>query len=273
MKKLLLLLALIFFASAGCKEKKQADYTVLGVYTPYQGYMEKLNGKVETVTETNFWAIPEGETFVKGRKMTSKELDSLNYTGDFTAKFDETGNIISCTWYDENKKMLSKWEITRKDDMTGKADYTFKDTVRFYDKLKFDSKGDIIELEEYNAKADTLLQKTTGEKSMNGDTITYINYNNKNELRNKGLFIYNDKGLFQGYQVYDKDGNYRGGDELTYDDKGDISGIKFFDKDKKVTAENTFINNLDAKGNPVISICKDATGFVIITERVYSYFE
>lgn len=273
MKKLSLLLALVLLAAASCKEKKQADFTLLGAYTPYQGYMEKLNGKVETVTETNFWAIPEGETFTKGKKMTSKELDSLNYTGDFTAKFDKAGNLISCTWYDENKTMLSKWEITRNDNMTGKADYTFKDTVRFHDKLKFDSKGDIIELEEYNTKTDTLIQRVTAEKSMKGDTITYMSFNKNNELSNKGLFIFNDKGLFRGYELYDRNGNYRGGDELTYDDNGTISGIKFLDKDKKVTAENTFINRLDAKGNPVSSICKDAAGFVIVTERVYTYFE
>ena len=62
MKKLIFLLALIVFAVASCKEKKPADYTRLGNFTPYQTYMEKLNGKVETVAEKGYWAVPEGDT-------------------------------------------------------------------------------------------------------------------------------------------------------------------------------------------------------------------
>jgi ATP-dependent exoDNAse (exonuclease V) alpha subunit len=273
MKKLILFLAVTLFAVGGCKEKKQADYTILGFYTPYSGYMERLNGKVETVTETNYWAVPEGETFVKGKKMTSKELDSLNYTGDFTARFDEAGDLVSCTWYDENKKMLAKWEITKENNMMNRAEYTSDDTLRYYHKLKCDSEGDIIESEVYNAAADTLMWKGIAEKSVNGDTVTYKYFDNKGELNRKVLDIYNDKGLFQGYQSYDKDGNYLGSDELIYDENGKGTGIKFFDKDKNTTAANIFINEYDAKGNWIKTICKDEKGFTIIGERVYTYFE
>jgi hypothetical protein len=273
MKRLIILLAFVLIAAAGCKEKKPADYTRLGYYTPYQGLMEKLTGKVETVTETNFWAIPEGETFVKGKKMTSQELDSLNYMGDFTARFDEAGDIVSCTWYDENKNVLAKWEITKENNMMSGAEYTFNDTVRYYHKLKCDRDGDLSEAEIYNALADTLIRKGITEKSHTGDTITYIYFDNKGELFRKVLDIYDKKGLLQGYQSYDKDGNYLGGNEVVYDENGQMKNIKFFDKDKIVTAGNTFINEYDAKGNWIKSICKDDKGFTVISERVYTYFE
>lgn len=273
MKKLLFLLVLVFLAAASCKEKKTADYTILGMYTPYDGYMEKLNGKVKSITETNFWAIPEGETFVKGAKVTARQLDSLNYTGDFIARYDESGDIVSCTWIDENQNVRYKWEITKENNLMSGAKYTYNDTVRYYNKLKCDATGELIEGEVYNALTDTLMQKAIMEKNLAGDTVTYKYFNYKGELRNKVFYIYNTAGQLLGYQSYDKDGNYRGGDELTYDENGKISGIKFFDKDKNVTAENSFVSQLDAKGNPVSTICKDAKGFVLITERVYTYFD
>ncbi len=43
MKKLILSVALVIFAAAACREKKPAEFTRLGFYTPYQGYMEKLS--------------------------------------------------------------------------------------------------------------------------------------------------------------------------------------------------------------------------------------
>lgn len=266
-------MVLIVFATTGCKEKTPPDITVLGFYTPYQAYMEKLNGKVEAVTETNYWAVPEGETFVKGAKMTSKELDSIQYTGDFTARFDEAGDLVSCTYLDENSKVLSKWEIVKENDVMVKAQYTLNDTIRRYDKLKCNPEGEIMGGEVFNAVADTLVQSITGEKSVKGDTVKYQYFNFKGEARNKVLYIYGSSGQLLGFQSYDKDGNYMGGDEVTYDDKGELAGIKFFDKDKNITAENTFTNQYDTKGNPTSTICKDSNGFTVICVRVYTYFK
>lgn len=273
MKKLVFLFLVIVFAVAGCKNKKQAEYTVLGYYTPYQMYMEKLNGKVEKVIETNYWAVPDGESYKKGDKMTRKELDSLNYTGDFEATFDEAGDLVSCAIMDENKKIVYKWELTKENNMLARANYTYDDTLRTYQNLKCDEDGDIIEAATFRAVVDTLLNSWVTESNTRGDTVLYKVFNYKGEPTYKTLFLYNDLEQFIGYQGYDKDGNYSGGNELKYDDLGKVSEITFYNKDKEPATGNNFINEYDSRGNWVNVICKDKKGFAIIGEREYKYFE
>lgn len=258
---------------AGCKNKKQVVFTVLGVFTPYQMNMEKLNGKVEKVIETNYWTVPDTESFKKGDKMTKKVLDSLNYTGDFEATFDEAGDLVSCAIMDENKKIDNKWELTKENNILVRANYTYNDTLRRYQKLKCDKNGDIIEYASFKAVVDTLLERWVVERNTRGDTVIYKVINYKGELIFKALFLYNDLEQFIGYQGYDKDGNYSGGNESKYDDLGKVSELIFYNKDKKPTSENNFINEYDSKGNWVKQICKDKKGFAIIGERVYKYFE
>jgi len=273
MKKLVLLFLAIVFSVAGCKNKKQIDFTELGVFTPYQLNTERLNGNVEKVIETNYWAVPDGESFKKGDKMTKKELDSLNYTGDFEAKFDEAGDLVSCSILDENKKINSKWELTKENNILVRANYTKNDTLRNYKKLKCDKNGDIIEYAGFKAGVDTLLDRWVVERNTSGDTVLYKVFNYKGELTIKALFLYNGMGQFIGYQGYGQDGSYNGGNENKYDNMGNLSKLIFYNKDKEATSENSFINEYDSKGNWIKQICKDKKGFVIIGEREYKYFD
>jgi hypothetical protein len=272
MKKLAYLLLVIVFA-AGCKNKQQTDFTIIGEFTPYQTNLEKLNGKVEKVTEINYWAVPDGESFKKGAKMTKKQLDSLGYTGDFEATYNKAGHVVSCAMLDENKKIANIWEINMESDILARANYTSKDTLRIYQKLKYDKFGNMAEAAIFNAKGDTLIERWVGERSSKGDTVIYNIFNYKGDLGTKYLLLYNDLKQFLGYQAYDKDGNYTGGNQTKYDNLGVMSELVYFDKDKKPLTGNIFINEYDSRGNWVKQICKDKKGFTIIGERVYKYFE
>jgi soluble cytochrome b562 len=272
MKKLAYLLLVIVFA-AGCKNKQQTDFTIIGEFTPYQTNMEKLIGKVEKVTEINYWAVPDGESFKKGAKMTKKQLDSLGYTGDFEATFDNAGRILSCATLDENKKITSLWAITRESEILATANFTSKDTLRLYEKVKYDKDRNMIEATDYRSGVDTLLERWVGEKSAKGDTIVYKQLNHKGEVEFKYVLLYNDLKQFLGFQGYDKDGKYMSGNATKFDNMGKMSELVYFDKDKKPLTENIFINEYDSRGNWVKQICKDKKGFTIIGERVYKYFE
>jgi hypothetical protein len=273
MKKLVYFLLVIVFAAAGCKNKPLSDFTMLGEFTPYQSNLEKLIGNVEKVTEINYWAVPDGESFKKGDKMTQKQLDSLGYTGDYEATFDKAGHVLSCAMLDENKKIINIWEITRESEFLARANYTSKDTLRSYQKVIYDKNGEMIEAATFKAGADTLLNRWVSERSAKGDTIIYKVYNYKGEQIFKYLLCYNDLKQFLGFQGYDKDGNYNSGNEIKYDNMGKMSELAYYDKDKKITSENIFINEYDSRGNWVKQICKDKKGFAIIGERVYKYFE
>ena len=273
MKKFSCFLLVIVFVTAACQTRKQVEYTVLGNYTPYQAYMEKLNGKVEKVVETNYWAIPEGNSYKKGNKLTQKELDSLGYIGDFTASFDMTGDLLSCIGMDEAQKTVFKWELIKESNKLAIANFTFHDTLRYYDKLQCDENGDVISGSRFRAKLDTLLQSWIVKRNIKGDTISYNVSNYKGLPTNRMIFLYNNSKQFIGFESYNEDGNYTGGNELKYNDLGKISTVIFYDKEKKPDAENDFIQEFDSKGNWIKGICKDTKGFVTFAERVYTYFE
>jgi hypothetical protein len=272
MKKLVYLFLVIVFV-AGCKNKKEVVFTEIGLFTPYQTNVERLKGKVEKVIEINYWAVPDGESFKKGEKMTKKELDSLNYTGDYEATFDQVGDLVSCAIMDENKKVVDKWELIKENNILVRANHTFKDTLRNYRKFTCDNNGDIIEHASFRAGVDTLIERWVVERNPGGDTIIYNIFNNKGEQTYKVLFLYNDLKQFTGYQGYDKDGNYNGGNEIRYDNLGSASALVFYNKDKVSSVENTYVNEYDSRGNWIKQICKDKKGFAIIGVREYKYFE
>lgn len=273
MKNFILLSVLIVASLAGCTEKKPAVYTVLGDYTPYESYMEKLNGRIASVVETNFWAVADGETFIKGAKMTQAQLDSLGYTGDFEAKFDTTGNLVSCAGMDEKMKTIWKWELTKVNDISVKTTYTVLDTLRGRQKLDCNPAGDIIKISQYPGDTDTLYNWASVNYTPDRDTVLYQWYNYKSEPTTRTLKLYNESGLHTGYQSYDKEGNYLGGSELKYGDLQVSSEITFFNKNKEPASKNIFTYEFDKAGNWVRVICKDDKGFTIIGERVYTYFD
>jgi len=272
MKKIVLFIVTFVFTVTICKGQKQVDYTLLGVYTPYQGNMEKLNGKIEKVIEINYWAISDGGLYKKGEKMTKKQLDSLGYTGDFEATFDKEGDLVSCANLDENKKIANKWELMKENNVLVRANYTVNDTLKSYHKLKCDKNGDIIEYDRHRAVPDTLLGRWVVVRNPKGDTLIFKVFNYKGEQTFKTLFLFNDLKLCIGYQGYDKNGKYSGGNEIKFNKQGKLSELIIYDKDKKPTSENAFINEYDSKGNWTKQICKDKKGFVVFGERVYTYY-
>jgi hypothetical protein len=272
MKKIVLFIVAFVFTVTVCKAQKQADYTLLGVYTPYQMNMEKLNGKVEKVVETNYWAIPDAGSYKKGQKMTKNQLDSLGYTGDFEATFDKAGDLVSCAILKENKKIANKWELKKENNVLVKANNTVNDTLKNYDLLKCDKNGNVIEYDNYKATVDTLISRGVVVRTPKGDTLILNVFNYKGDQTYKLLFLFNELKQCTGYQGYNKDNKYSGGSEIKFDKQGKLSELIFYDKDKKPTSENTFINEYDSRGNWVRQICMDKKGFVVIGERVYKYY-
>ena len=268
MKRLIILLALVLFAAAGCKEKKPADYTRLGFYTQYQTYMEKLNGKVESVTEKGYWGIPEGDTYVKGAGVTKKELDSLGYTYDYKAIFDADGDLVSSTTYDENGDVIDTWRLFKDNGLLARSEYTSDDTVRYKQVITCDAEGNPVLYEGYNALADTLTQKIKVEGSFLNDTMTVEYFNYKGDPGTKILLMFNDQGLLTRVEYYGKDGTPGSSYDLAYNDKGFNSEFTGYDKDKVLKTKTSSTYEYDEKGNWIKGIFKDDKGFTIICERV-----
>ena len=273
MKKLTIILVLCLFAAAGCKEEKPADYTRLSFFTPYQTYMEKLNGKVESVTEKGYWAVPEGESYIKGARITLAELDSIGYTNDFKAVFDADGDLVSSTTFDENEDVIDVWNMIKENNLLVRTEYISDDTVRYYQVVTSDAEGNPFLYEYYNALADTLVRKDEITGLETNDTTIWQYYNFKGEPGTKYLLVFNDAGLLTTRQAILKDGTNGSSYALSYNEMGFQSEATFYDKDKNVRSHTLSSYEYDDKGNWVKVICKDDKGFTVIGERTYTYFD
>ena len=274
MKKLIILFGVFLVAIAGCKDKKTVDFTWLGDASPYNILQDKLKGKVASVTEKSYWAIPKGDKFTKGAKMTRKELDSLAATYDFKAEYDADGFMLSCVTTDENGKTIGKWNMTKTGNEAGREEYRSNDTLKRYVNVRYNDKGRAVLYEVFNAMADTLLQKIEFTGRDHNDTTIIKYLNPRGEVTMQGFEIKNDMGLTVSAEEYGPDGSYRGGMQMKYNDKGFLSELNSLDPGKNI-AETYFITyEYDDHGNWVTGIwttSSDSTA--IYSERVYTYFE
>jgi hypothetical protein len=267
----LILFSVIVIMIAGCKNTP-VEFTLLGDYTPYNRYPEKISGRVKELIENNYWAIPQGGTFIKGNKMTVRERDSLPWTNDFTAFFDDKGGLISCTLTDEDSKSLSRWELSRDNNNQTIAKFITNDTVRNWRKLNFDAKGNLTEILQYREGNDTVLSRCSAKTSLKKDTIELWWYNNKNAPISKHVFIYDGNGQFFRTEAYDHEGVFRAAVDAQYNNKGKVSELIFYNRNKEIIAEDYFTYEYDNKGNWVKAIVKNQKGKVVIEERTYTYF-
>lgn len=275
MKKLILLFFVFAILMAiGCRKDKPAELTILGEYTPYDFFPEKMSGKVEKVIEKNYLAILEGDSYVKGSLLTQADRDSLGgWTPDFEAAFDRAGDLVYCITMDEKGKTVQKREIIKENNVIVKGNYYNNDTLRFYDNLKLDERGKIVELTRYKAPVDTLLVTCNRKTNDKGDTIVYQWYNFKGEPIWKDVQIFNNLGEGISHEAYNREGVYQWAYVQEYNEKGKLSETSVFDKDKKISATVQYGYEYDEHGNWIKSTSKDNKNKSIIAERTYIYFE
>jgi uncharacterized protein YuzE len=274
MKKLIIFFLAIVFFAAGCKTSKQTEYTILGEYSPWDGFNEKLIGKVDKMVERVYWGVANGDTILKKKLITSHQADSMQWGYPFEIDFDEEGNVISCVIFNEKNRYVGGWQFFKKDNRLDSAVGRWHDTLNVYQKLKCNENGIIIEASQYRSKLDTLMINWKKSITNSGDTIIYQLFNNKGVLINKYLNLYNEKGQYLGYEAYNKDGIFNGSIEMTYNEQGKVSGFTVYDKDKKASdVINRTYPEYDAKGNWLKMISKDSHGKIAVYERTYTYFQ
>jgi len=274
MKKIVFFFLAFLFVVNSCKNGKPTGETLLGDGTPYYQYPEKMIGNVNKVIEKNYWAIPEGDSFIKGNLLTQADRDSLGgWTSDYEATFDNAGNLVSCVFTDENNKVTARYEISADNDanLTGRS--TAADTLQYYDKFKLDADGKRIGFERYQPKADTIVGKFEVKTSSPENTMEYSRVNTKGAVLYKIILFFNDQKQFTHSEYYGKDGAFRLSYEVKYNEKGTVSELTILDKDKKLSAVNYLTYEYDSKGNWIKAYVKDQKGIVVIEERTITYFE
>jgi hypothetical protein len=95
-------------------------------------------GKVKTLVEKNYWALPEGENYKKGKPLSQADRDSLKgWTDDYETVYNENGVIIVCTGLNENGNPIWKNESIIENKLVTKRNLIRKDTLRIYDHFKY----------------------------------------------------------------------------------------------------------------------------------------
>jgi len=264
---------MIFIANS-CKNEKSSEFTVLGDYTPFLTYFERLNGKVEKVIEKNYWAKLQGEKYVKGSPVTENDQDSLIWSiSDFEATFDKAGDLMTCAYLDENNKTFGKWELAKENNIYVSAKSFYHGTLMLNRKLKCNQKGIITEIAQYRPVVDTLMSKRTIRVSNGEDTIDVQDYDYRGLPAERYLKLFNNKKQYFSEVNIDKDGISHLVQERKYNDDGKKSEFTYFEKNKK-PAVISFINfDYDQNGNWIRAIARDDRGNVVMMERTYAYFK
>jgi hypothetical protein len=267
------LLSVLIVISFGCNQQKPAESTVMQYFTPNGINPVVLNGKIKKLTEKNYWALVDNGKYLKGKQITRKELDSLQWMYDYEVNFDENGLIQTSSGFDETGKTVWNNHLKIENNKYVENQYARNDTVRFYEKIRYNEKGELSETQRYRFGADTLIGTGTFHLNLLGDSLVFNFLDFKGIPMVKYIFHVGENKMHIGSEFYDKDGNYTGGNEYTYNEKDIFQKVTYFDKDKKISNWEEYIYfEYDDKGNPVISCYKDAAGRLAMTERTYTYY-
>jgi hypothetical protein len=274
MKKEIALFIVIVFISFGCKTNRKTEYTILAEFTPSGNWLvEKLNGKVEKLTEKIYWGVADGNNVIKGKLITSKEADSVGFGHIYELNFDAEGTLLSHKNYKENNEYIGGWQFFMRNNRPDSVQRIWNDTIRTYDKLKYNVQGLLSNAQEYNANTDTLVLSWTKAISKNGDTAEYKVYNNKGDLTWKLLHLFDQQGVFLGFESYGSDGNLMRYNKIAYNDKGIASVVTFFDGNKKPTYVMKRTYEYDSRGNWIKLVATNDKGGMNVHERTITYFE
>jgi hypothetical protein len=274
MKKQFLLLTITAVLIFSCTTEKPARTTILGEGTPYSNYPEIMNGKVKTVVEKNYWAIPDGDSYKKGNHLTKADRDSIGgWTDDFEAVYDENGVIVACTALDEMGNITWKNESVIENKKLSGINFIRRDTLRIYDQFKYGENGFLISGKRFRAGVDTLMVSVNIKTNMAGYPTEFQLFNPKCLPIEKYTQAYDEQNRFTKFEVFDKDGIINYVHEVKYNDKNKVSELILKDKDNNITSSNYFTYEYDEKGNWVKAIAKDDKNHVVIEERSYTYFD
>jgi hypothetical protein len=193
---------------------------------------------------------------------------------DFEVNFDENGLIESSSGLDESGKTVWNNQLKIENNSYVENRYTRDDTIRSYEKIKYNDKGELSETQRYRFGADTLIGTGTFNINQQGDSLIFNFLDHNGTQMIKYIFHVGGNKMHTSSESYDKDGNYAGGSEYTYNEKDILQKATYFDKDKKISNWEEYIYfEYDDKGNPVLACYKDASGNLAITERAYTYYE
>lgn len=273
MKRLTIFFISILILFTGCKEQQPAVKTKLGIFTPYANSPEYHNGKLKSIKEEYFWAVEKDSQIEKGNLLTDKDIDSISWSSDFEAFYNEEGVLNKINYFDDERKAGGFWVTTIENSKIIRGDWTYKDTARYYFKVSYDEQGNFSEGERYRAMSDTLLNTYLFKTDQNGNILETITQNYLGEITYKITYRWNEEGLMTEQNNFAKGDSLTYNRRFTYNEQGYVITDDIYDGKMKVT-DSYIIEYLkyDDQGNWLQNVYHYNDKPFIVIERTYIYY-
>ncbi len=272
MRTLFILLFIGLFLSTGCTEKESKKTTALFEFTPYDSSPEYLNGQLKSVKELNYWAIEKNGQYEPGNLLTDKERDSLNWSSDFTAFYNESGLVTRVDYVTDEMK-INSWVTEIENNQILKATWIEQDTPRVYTKLLYDEQGRHNGNQRYRSGVDTLINKFSATLDEKGNVTEAKSYNSSGELTRKYSVTWNDLSLVTGLMSFNASDSLLNSFRNEYNDKGFYTKAEYLNGKGEIirTVKNDY-TEYDKHGNWVSALIFDNDKPFLICKRVYEYY-
>lgn len=272
MRSILLLSLFCLFFFSGCKKEPEKT-TALYHFTPYDTSPEYLNGQIKSVREINYWAVEKNGLYEPAAIISSKERDSIQWSYDFTAFYNEAG-IITKTDFDAGTGVLSSWIIDVGDGLMRKATYIEQDTPRVYLKLFYDANGKLNANERYRSGVDTLINKVLATLDESGNPVEGKLFNSGGEQTRRYVFTWDGSSRMTEMKIYNS------ADSLLIHRRGEYNDKGFYIRDESLNAKGEITRTLkvdykdyDKHGNWLTALIYDNDKPSYIAKREYEYYE
>ena len=272
MKNVLLLFTATILILAGCNTTEPAPQVVLGYFTPYQTCPEYLTGQIESVTETNYWAVEENGTYIKGAVISKAGRDSLNWSADFKARFDENGIMTSLDYFTESG-IPRGWVIESTEGLWRSSTWWYNDTAWTKYNLFYNDLSHYKSAERIRVKDNKIINSYNYVTDDKGNIISAEVLDTLGIVTGKFTFKINDKNLVEKYS------DFSATDSLVYEMRNSFGEDGFYIKSESYDGSNKLVHTIemeytkyDENGNWLTAlISRDGKVFGIV-ERVYTYY-
>ncbi len=273
MRKLVFAILGILLVLSGCKTTPEpVKTTALSYLTPYQIFPEYLKGQLVSVEEMNYVATMVDGEVVKGELMNKEIRDSLNWSQNFTAYFNENGEMTHIDrYYDDND--VRTWRAEYKDNLMIYAEWIRDDTVRYYHNIEYTELGLLSSSKYFSAKDDELLSSFKYTTNEDGYWTGGIGFNAEGDKLNSRTMDLNEKNLTEDYKLFNENDSLLSEIKCTYNDKGFYTRAVFLTGTGEVRRTNDIeYTRYDEMDNWLESRIYDNGELISICERKYEYY-
>jgi len=231
-----------------------------------------INGKLREMTQITYGAKLINGKVVKGERLKNSEVMGNTSIQHITFRFNETGEMISATYYDDGNP-IGQAIVDNENGKISKIFYTYKDTLRQYHKFIYDNIM-LKEVQYCSSENNTVLGKTVYYYDKDGNLIKSETFNSTGTKSSEQEFTRDIQGRILIATYKNREGEITGKVEYRYGTFWDpIAQDVKISNGKEVDIKERREPEYDDKGN-LIKFTRFTNDIPKnITERTYLFYK